>query len=119
MAAQSFQQMSYALLPAKSGAAPQFLPLIPAPSIDAQNVLKMTAPASVPAGLKSVATYMVLTEVQVFGTGNTQSEKRTRLWEVWSSTWLNQVELPKITFPHNPDRKYRWEVMYLAQPASF
>ncbi|MGZ3723373.1 MAG: hypothetical protein ACXVA9_10610, partial [Bdellovibrionales bacterium] len=76
------------------------------------------APA-LPAGLVGVATYMVLTEIQTFGTGNVQSEQRTRLWEVWSSAWLNQVELPKITFAHNPNRKYRWEVMFLAQPASF
>jgi hypothetical protein len=62
---------------------------------------------------------MVLTEIQSFGKGSVQSEQRTRLWEVWSSAWLNQVELPHISFPRQPNRKYRWEVMFLAAPASF
>jgi hypothetical protein len=118
--AQSFQQLSFSLLPATTGVAPTFMSLIDPPTIDAQNVLKMNAPANVPPGLTPVATYMVLTEIQSFGSGSAgvQSEQRTRLWEVWSSAWLNQVELPKISFPRNPNRKYRWEVMFLAQPSS-
>jgi hypothetical protein len=61
---------------------------------------------------------MVLTEIETFGSGHAQSEQRTRLWEVWSPAWLSQVELPKLNFPRNPNRKYRWEVMFLAQPAN-
>jgi hypothetical protein len=118
LGAQNFGQLSFALQPARNGAAPEFLPLINPPTLDNGNVLKMDVPATLPAGLVKVATYMVLTEIQTFGTGRVRSEQRTRLWEIWSSAWLTQVELPKLNFPRNPDRKYRWEVMYLAKPAN-
>ena len=100
------------------GVAPQFIPLMNAPTFDsANNVLKMTPP-TLPAGLTAVATYAVMTEVLSLQGGTVQSEQRTRLWEVWSPAWLTQIELPKIAFTRNPARTYRWEVMYLAQPSS-
>lgn len=118
-ATQSFAQLSFAFLPAAGGVAPQFLPLIDKPSLDATNVLHMSVPATIPSGLTPVATYMVFTEIQTLGTGKVKSEQRIRLWEVWSTSWLGQLELPKINFARNPNRKYRWEVMFLAQPVGF
>lgn len=115
--AQDFQKLSFAILPAQGTVAPQFLPLINKPTL-ANNVLTLDPPA-VPNGLTPVATYLVFSEVETVGTGKVKSEKRTRLWEVWSHAWLQQVELPKMNFTIRPDRKYRWEVMFMARPANF
>lgn len=117
IARQDFTQLSFALQPAAGGVAPQFLPLIDKPTLNG-NVLSLPA-LSVPAGLTPVATYLVLSEVETIMTGNVASEKRSRLWEVWSNAWLNQVELPQITFAKRPDRTYRWEVMFMARPVNF
>jgi hypothetical protein len=117
VAEQDFTQLSFALLPATGGVAPQFLPLIAQPSLTG-DVLAMTVP-TLPAGLVPVATYMVMSEIESTMVGNVASEKRTRLWEVWSTTWLSQVELPKISFNKRPDRTYRWEVLFMARPANF
>lgn len=115
---QDFSRLSFALLPAQNGVAPQFLPLIGAPSMNG-SVMKLDAPA-LPAGLTPVATYMVLSEIEsISGADKVTSEQRTRLWEVWSGAFLQQVELPKISFTRNPNRKYRWDVMFLARPSSF
>jgi len=115
--AQDFTRLSFAFMPAEGGVAPQFLPLIAKPML-AGNVLALQVPA-VPAGLTPVATYLVMSEVETIVTGNVTSERRTRLWEVWSNAWLGQVELPKIAFNKRPDRTYRWEVMFMARPVNF
>jgi hypothetical protein len=113
-----FGKFSMALLPGNGGVAPQFLPLIGKPSLNGQ-ILTLDMPA-LPAGLTQVASYMVLTEIEDLAPGEKiKNERRTRLWEVWSSAWLNQVELPKIAFTKRADRKYRWEVMFMARPANF
>jgi hypothetical protein len=117
VAKQDFTQLSFALQNAAGGVAPQFLPLVGKPVLNG-NVLTLDVPA-VPAGLTPVATYLVMSEVETIMTGNVSSEKRSRMWEVWSTAWLNQVELPKISFNKRPDRIYRWEVMFMARPANF
>jgi hypothetical protein len=117
VAKQDFTQLSFAFLSATGGVAPQFLPLIAKPTLTG-DVLALTVP-TLPAGLTPVATYLVMSEIETTMVGNVASEKRTRLWEVWSTTWLSQVELPKISFTKRPDRTYRWEVLFMARPANF
>ncbi len=117
VAKQDFTQLSFAFLAGQGGVAPQFLPLVAKPLLQ-DNILKLEAPA-IAAGLTPVATYLVLSEVEQIMTGNVASEKRSRLWEVWSTAWLDQVELPKINFNKRPDRVYRWEVMFMARPVNF
>lgn len=113
-----FSKFSMALLPANAGVAPQFLPLVGKPSLNGQ-ILTLDVPA-LPAGLTQVASYMVLAEIEDLSPGaKIKNERRTRLWEVWSNAWLGQVELPKIAVTKRPDRKYRWEVMFMARPANF
>jgi hypothetical protein len=115
---QDFKHLSFAFLPAGGGVAPQFLPMINAPTFDANaNVMTFSTPA-LPAGMTAIATYAVLSEIQTMGSGSVQSEQRTRIWEVWSPAWLNQVQLPKVSFTRQPNRKYRWDVMFLARPAN-
>ncbi|NJL25071.1 MAG: hypothetical protein HC902_07790 [Calothrix sp. SM1_5_4] len=66
-------------------------------------------------GLAPAAMYLVLSEVEKAG----KVERRTRLWEIWSPQWRNQVELPKVSFERKPDRKYRWDIVFLARPTNF
>ncbi len=115
---QDFSRLSFAFQAASaSGVQPNFLPLVAKPVLSG-NIINMQVPQLLP-GLTPVATYLVFSEVEVLGEGNTKSERRTRMWEIWSQAWLNQVELPKIEFVKNPGRKYRWEILFLARPSHF
>jgi hypothetical protein len=112
----NFNKMSFAFLPAQGTVTPSFLPMIEKPQLTG-NVMKLSVPALSP-GLTATATYLVYSEVEQLGSGDAKSERRTRLWEVWANGWLPQIEMPKITFTKKPDRKYRWEVMFLARPSN-
>ena len=91
------------MLPAAGGVAPQFMNLINPPTFNrTSNMVAMTVPTTVPAGITPVATCMALLQIQTLGTGATATEQSTRLWEVWSTTWLQQVELPNIPFTPDP-----------------
>ena len=115
---QDFAKLSFAILPADGGAvSPQFLPLVAAPELNG-NILNLDVPV-LPAGLSVMATYLVFSEIETISAGKLSTERRTRLWELWSANWLDQIELPQIDFPRLPNRKYRWEVMFLAGPANF
>jgi hypothetical protein len=63
-----------------------------------------------PKDLSKVATASILSEIETVGT-----TRRTRLWELWWSGWVREVELPKLNFPWRPG--YRWEVLFLARPS--
>lgn len=116
-AAQDFSKLTFAIQPAAGGVAPEFLPMVNKPEING-NVVTLDMPA-LPNGLTAIATYLVFSEIEKVGTGATATERRTRLWEVWNESWINQVELPQIEFTRNPNRVYRWEVMFLAGPSHF
>lgn len=112
-----FSKLSFALLPANGMVQPNFLPLLAKPELSG-NILTMQPPPLLN-GLSAAGTYLVFSEIEVLGEGNAKIERRTRLWELWSSAWLDRVELPKIEFERKPDHKYRWEIMFLARPANF
>lgn len=112
-----FNKMSFAFLPAQGTVQPQFLPMVAKPEL-ANNIMRMEVP-SLPNGLSPAAMYLVMSEIEEIASGKVKSERRTRLWEVWSEGWLPQIEMPKITFARKPDRKYRWEVIFLARPSHF
>lgn len=113
---QDFSKLSFAFLPASGGVAPQFLPLINKPVLDGQ-VMKFQVPALIN-GVVPAAMYLTLSEIQTVGDG-VKIERRTRLWEIWSKAWLDQIELPKLPVERKPDRTYRWDVIFLAHPAQF
>jgi hypothetical protein len=110
----SFNRLSFALTPAGNGAAPQFLPLIAAPTLNGQ-VLKFDMPQA-PAGVNPLGMYITLSEIETIG----KIERRTRMWEIMSEAWVGQFELPKIDIARRADRKYRWEVLFMgsSQPAA-
>lgn len=114
---QDWTVMSFALNNASGGpVTPQFLPLVDRPKLNGQ-VLSMQTP-SMPNGLSEAATYLVLSEVEVTVHDKKRSERKTRLWEIWTPNWLTQFELPKIPLARKADRVYRWEVMYMAKPSN-
>ena len=117
VAAQDFSQLSFALQDGTGGVAPQFLPLIDKPQVVGQT-LKFSLP-TLPADLVEAGTYMVYSEIETINVGTIASERRTRLWQIFANSWVPQVELPKLAFANKPDRKYRWEVIFLARPATF
>jgi hypothetical protein len=116
-AAQDFSKLSFAFLPAAGGVNPQFLPLINKPSLDGQ-IMRFQVPAVIN-GLAPAAMYLTLSEIETLGDGEMKIERRTRLWELWSDAWLSQIELPKLPITRQPDRTYRWDVLFLARPSGF
>ncbi len=112
-----FNKMTFTFQPASGTVTPAFLPMIAAPQI-VNNVMKLQMP-TLPNGLTGIATYMVLSEIEELGTGSVKSERRTRMWEIWNAGFIQQMEMPRVTFTKRPDRKYRWEVMFLARPSNF
>jgi len=113
----NFNKMTFVLSPATGTVKPEFLPMVDKPVLTG-NIMKLQVPA-IGAGLTPAAMYMVMSEVEELGNGTVKSERRTRLWEVWSPGWMPQVEMPKISFTKKPNRKYRWEVLFLARPSNF
>lgn len=112
---QEFSQASLALVTAVGGAQPLFLPLINKPAVAGQ-VISAQIPA-LPAGLTAAGMYLVYSEVEKLDSGSVKNERITRLWEVWSDQWTTDIQLPKIDFAKNPNRVYRWEVVYQARTA--
>jgi hypothetical protein len=117
-----FSQLSFALqkktdaAPADTNPSittPAFLPLIDAPTIK-NDVLTTTPPAAV-AGVTSMGTYIVLSEIETLGSGKVKTERRTRLYEIFTPGWATQVSLPSAPVVKNSQRTYRWEVLYLGR----
>lgn len=114
-AAQSpnFQQMSISLQSAQDSRPVQFLPLVQAPQVE-DGRIRVTPPEALP-GIRPVATYIILSEVETLEGGEITSERRTRLWELLSTSWVDRVELPEFQLEKKPNRTYRWEVLFLGQ----
>lgn len=110
-------KLSFAVQAGNTAANPQFLPMVAKPQINNQNVVKLQVPA-LGAGLSPAGTYLVFSEIETLGDGKMKNERRTRLWEVYASGWLPQIELPTLKFNRKTDRKYRWEVLFLARPSN-
>jgi hypothetical protein len=110
-----FNQLTFVLQDSKISGAPQFLEMIGPPHIE-PNLIRLQTPRILP-DVSPVATYLVLSDVEYFTSGSVKSEKRTRIWEVFSNDWVSQVRLPNFTLNRLPNHKYRWEVMYFARGA--
>lgn len=111
----SFNQLTFALQRSQNTNPPTFLDMVAPPQIE-PNLIRLKAPPA-PAGISPVATYLVLSEVEEIMAGKVKSERRTRLWELFSPTWVDAVKLPTFTLNRLPNRKYRWEVMYVGRTA--
>jgi hypothetical protein len=106
-------QMSLVLQTAEELVAePQFLDLVAEPKADAHAVAAV-APRAVP-GVRATGTMAILSEIEIVDKGQYKIEVRTRIWEVFKDgAWVDQINLPEVKFEPKPNRKYRWEMLFL------
>lgn len=108
----SLSQMSIALQKYSAGMdAPQFLPLVPAPVLANREIL--LSPPDLSSGITPMGTVIVYSRVETIQQENFNSEKRTRLWEIFAPNWPDRVNIPDIEAPSPSNISHRWEVIYL------
>lgn len=105
-------QLSFVFQSVGSLQVPQFLAPIAKPVI-AQDKIVLTPPPTVP-NIEVIGTIVTLSEVETINNGGQVStERKTRLWELFSAGWVSEVKLPKNDFERDPKKQYRWEVLYM------
>lgn len=109
----AFGQLSFVLQSSTDGSAPRFLNLVPAPVVTT-DLLTVTPPSQV-SGVTAVATLAIYSEIEVTGGEKVKTERRTRLWEVVSPGWVNQIALPNIALNPDPNKTHRWEILFLGR----
>jgi hypothetical protein len=92
---------------------PKFLGLIP-PPIYTPASIQLSPPTPVD-GITPIGIYMVMSEIETYITGNVKTERHQRIWEVYTPNWSAQVDLPAIPIPKNPQKSYRWDVLFLGR----
>ncbi len=106
-------KLSAAFVPFDAGVAPTLLPLIASPTVTAYNEFSLVLPV-LPQGFAEVGSYMTYSTVEKTGTGAEAKEKVTRLWEVYSDSWMTHVTLPKWPGEVVPTMTKRWDVLLMA-----
>ena len=107
-------QLSIAFGQPRQGQPISFLPMIQAPQIQKDKIL-LDAPLQ-NGSVIPLATYVVFSEIQ--SNGSVQSEKRSRMWEVYTTGWQKMLDLPHVQLSIDPNKKYRWEVLFLGRDPS-
>ena len=105
---------SAVLLPATSGTmAPQYLPMIGLPQVSG-NIVKFQKPRTI-SGVNALATVSIYSEVKdvPWGTTDKRLSFVNRLWEVYSPSWVDQIELPVWPTGSPQPTKKMWEVSYV------
>lgn len=105
--------VSLALQRSRLSAAPDFMGLIDAPRIEGETLVLDRPVAR--KDIVQVATYLTLAEVEFIQHGKNRTEKRYRLWELFTPGWASEVRLPQNNLSLDPAKTYRWEVMYLGR----
>ncbi len=106
----NYQQMSLAV-----ANQPSFLGLVEVPFVKGQTV-QVTAPTAI-AGLTDAGSMLILSEIER-SSSNSNFEKRTRVWEHVSATWINSFVVPQMLPPTSSNKEYRWEVLFMAKDGS-
>ncbi|MCB0407931.1 MAG: carboxypeptidase regulatory-like domain-containing protein [Bdellovibrionales bacterium] len=107
-------QMSITLQKYTSGiGAPDFLPLVDAPVLNDGFISLTPPPAN--SSIIPLGTMVVFSEIETIPQGQYSSEKRTRLWEIFSPDWTNRVNVPELNFRLSNEITHRWEVIYLGK----
>jgi hypothetical protein len=108
------QNRAASLMLARPGQAPlasNFLQMIAKPKMTG-SVLTFTPPNGV-SGVAPTATYIALSDV-LLRSQDLESEVTVKKWEIVSSEWISQVEIP--TWPENEVQSrgtHRWDVVFL------
>lgn len=111
-----FDQLSFVLKASQSSAPAHFLPHIPRPVRNGDQLLLF--PPELVSGVQPMGTYVVLSEIQTGASTGFQSEIRTRVWEFMADSWVTEINIPQVSFELAANKKYRWEVLYLGRDAS-
>lgn len=106
----NYQQLSLAV-----STQPNFLSLVAAPAVKGQTV-QVTPPPMV-TGLTDAGTMLILSEIER-SSANSNFEKRTRIWEHVSPTWISSFTLPEMLPATSSSKEYRWEVLFMAKDGS-
>lgn len=104
-------QMSFSIRSTDKPGPTQFLPFVNPPEIHDQAIVLSLPNSS--SDIRPFATVLTLSEIETIQSGKITTEKRTFLWEIKSDQWIDQVQLPQLPFQRQPNRTYRWEVLYL------
>lgn len=106
-------RLSAVIGPAMMNFAPQFLPLIANPSLDKLGNVVFPRPNTI-AGINPVATYSILSDVVIKGSGDSETKLVKNVWEIYSDTWIDRAALPKWPTADVEDAtKRRWEVTFI------
>lgn len=92
---------------------PLFLEIVPRPTVSGDKI-SVTPPPMVE-GVEPVATFVVLSEIQRQTKGRYNIEQRFRLWEIAQFGWTNELQLPKSNITLDPNKNYRWEVLFMGR----
>lgn len=93
-----------------------FIDFVEAPIVT-QNALKLDVP-QIFGEISPIATYVTLSEIEILGSGRVKTEKKTRKWEFLAGGWQQDIEIPKLSLDTDPNKSYRWEVLFLGRKGS-
>ena len=92
---------------------PQFLGFTAKPILS-ENFLKLSPPNAID-GVESVATYVLLSEVEKVDKGRYTVENTYRVWELAQLGWASELSLPLDQLQLDTGKTYRWEVLFLGK----
>ncbi len=90
---------------------PSFLGLVSAPEVRSDRIILQQPMNTV--GVEPIATYLTLSEIEKVQHGKYETEKRYRLWEIVQPNWTTEISLHKNNIVLDPNKNYRWEVLFL------
>ncbi len=110
----SGQSIAFQSLTANRSISAQFMPLVAPPVMNSLDSLTLTPPEPV-AGIMPVATYVVLSRIDLINAGRYRLAQRFRLYEGYSKGWVTNIHVPHVLNPLVPGQSYRWEVYFLGR----
>ncbi len=110
-------RMSAALAPFVSGITPKMLPMIADPRVSGDDVIMPKFSAV--AGINPIATYSVLSNEEEVQQGAAKVKIQNPQWEIYATTWLESMKVPRWPTDKATPGKKRWAVSFVgSQTAS-
>lgn len=104
-------RMSATIMPLVNGAAPVLLPLLDSPTVTTYKSVKIPFLSSFPNNVTKLATYSLLSKVEMQTIDGQQVKVLKRQWEVYANDWVGAVELPEWPLEALvQESKLKWEV---------
>ncbi len=104
-------RMSATIMPLVNGAAPVLLPLLDSPTVTTYKSVKIPSLQSFPNNVTKLATYSLLSKVEMQTVDGQKVKVLKRKWEVYSNDWVGAIELPEWPLEALvQESKLKWEV---------